>query len=480
MNNKLEECLELLWSRSRFTSYFYQSVQFMEMNGIPTIALTVLSSRLTLFYNNEFTDKTDTDHLTGLMVHEMLHVIMNHDHRAYTDEDIFLQNLAQDMTVNSYIAEHRYTFFSRKGRNERDLPELLLPPGLPAVPKEYLHEKDTKPADTAWEDLYAWLKTQSKDRISEFKGKIEKDDTQGLNSGAADPAFQRLSEAFESIPIVPVEMEKNDAITSYADLKAVVFEDEGEPIPTGIHLLRNHDLKDKIEGKKKQLISLAEKDTICREERAFEELRGVIKEAREVDITPWKHMIKSIVDFTSQSNEWKYTYSRFNRRYFTEGIYSPGRIFKEIENITVVVDVSGSMVMNPGEIEAAFGVLEQLQSKYMLNLLCIDEELFIPEKKDDSFRPSKKGLKPYIYKKGDWKHIKTGISGTTFFAPLFNSYMKNHREMLIVITDGYIYDIDKLKKYIPTLWLISGSRKEPFIPPFGKVVQITAKDKNKS
>ena len=50
--------------------------------------------------------------------------------------------------------------------------------------------------------------------------------------------------------------------------------------------------------------------------------------------------------------------------------------------------------------------------------------------------------------------------------------MDNHTELLIVITDGYIYDIDRFKKYNNTLWLISENREEPFRPPFGKSIKI--------
>jgi len=40
-------------------------------------------------------------------------------------------------------------------------------------------------------------------------------------------------------------------------------------------------------------------------------------------------------------------------------------------------------------------------------LLCIDETIFIPEKKGNVFIKSEKTGKPYEYKKGDWKYIKS-------------------------------------------------------------------------
>ena len=50
--------------------------------------------------------------------------------------------------------------------------------------------------------------------------------------------------------------------------------------------------------------------------------------------------------------------------------------------------------------------------------------------------------------------------------------MRKHHETLVVITDGYVYDINQLEKYNPTLWVISGNRQEPFTAPFGQVVEV--------
>ena len=121
-----------------------------------------------------------------------------------------------------------------------------------------------------------------------------------------------------------------------------------------------------------------------RNERVFNDISSLINTPQKTDLS-WSEKIKSIVDITAQSNEWEYTYRRFNKRYFSQGIYTPGRSFKDKEAITVIVDVSGSMVMKPGDIESAFGIIEGLLRKFKIYLLCIDETLFVPEKKDNIF-----------------------------------------------------------------------------------------------
>ena len=86
MSDKLDKTLALLWERSSFTSYFYQNITFVKNSHIPTFALTIISSRLTFFYNNKFLEELDTEEFIGLLIHEMLHIVHNHNHRQYNGD----------------------------------------------------------------------------------------------------------------------------------------------------------------------------------------------------------------------------------------------------------------------------------------------------------------------------------------------------------------------------------------------------------
>ncbi len=466
---KVELVLESLWRKSRFASYFYQGVDLIPENNIPTLALMIYLSRLSLFYNPEFVEKLTDDELTGLLVHEMLHIVLNHDHRGNRDGDIYLQNLAQDMVINSYIHDSRKTFFSKKSNYLNDIPELILPAGLPLIPDEFF--EDTATYDPIWEEVYTWLKGRPQEEIKRlsFNEPPEKGSGIGIQSRTS---IDELAEALSSLDLTynkaPIEK-----YTRIKNMDGLMFENNtGDPAPTGVHIMNRKTDLNVTESKLNHFMNFARRDEFCREERIFMEVSSLINAPKKTDLT-WQEKLKSIVDITAQSNEWEYTSRKFNRRYLSQGIYSPGRAFKDREAITVVVDVSGSMVMKPGDIESAFGIIEALLKKFRVYLLCIDETIFIPEKRDNIFIKSECTGKPYEYKKGDWKYIKTGSSGTTYFESLFNSYMDTHNELLIVITDGYIYDIDRLKKYRNTLWLISENRDEKFIPPFGKSIKIS-------
>ena len=474
MSSAWDLLLGEIWKRSRFTSYFYQGVEFIETDSIPTLALTVYERRLAMFFNMTFMSERTQEEMIGLLVHEMLHVVFSHDHRSIPDGDIYLQNLAQDMVINSFIVQRRKTFFSRKQAYRNNAPELVLPEGLPVIPEKF--SRETGKEDPAWEDVYHWLKNIPRTERKLFKGRAELDGKVTTPS-EYQAVIDSLNESLENVLGLPDEDLKDETYTRLVNQDGLVFQDDdGNELPTGIHLLRNHDYRNQMDAKKKQLITLPDRDIQCRDERIYQDLKTIISGTRAVDASGWEAQIRSIVDFSSQSGEWTYTYGRFNRRYFTQGIYAPGRIFMERQYITVAVDVSASMVMTPGDLEAAFGVIEELAGKYVISLLCLDEDLFIPEKQGDRFVRSGSNH-PYIYKRGDWKYIKTGSSGTTFFAPLFNRYMKHHREMLLVITDGYIYDLPGLHRYSPTLWLISSGRHEPFAAPFGQAVRMEVKRK---
>ena len=465
---EVENIIGELWKKSRFTSYFFNGIDLAEDNDIPTLALTVYTSRLTLFCNPSFTAKLTTDELTGLLIHEMLHIVLNHEHRGTQGQNIYLRNLAQDMVINSYITENRKTFFSGKNSYVYDTPELALPAGLPHIPGQFFTETGNN--DPLWEDVYLWLKKKSRHEIRKLS--FNEEDTGPVNSPAnSGPGIEEMRDALNSLDLsYNTAPEQN--LSSFKNRDSLVFEKpDGTPLPTGMHIMKNKNEIDPSSARLNHLMLMARKDELCREERIFGEVSGLIESLNKAD-TSWQQKVRSIIDVSSQSDEYEFTFHRFNRRYFSQGIYSPGRSFRYRNAVTVAVDVSGSMVMNPGDIEAAFGIIEDLLARFRVYLLCIDDTLFIPEKRGNTFIHSQDNSRPFIYRKGDWKLITTGSSGTTYFEPLFNSYMKGHKELLIVITDGFIYDLDRLHKYRNTLWLISENREEPFNPPFGKTLKI--------
>lgn len=457
----LEKALSLLWKKSRFTSYFYQSCEFINVDDIPTIALHESGMRPALYYNHEFLESLTPGNIVALLVHEMLHVIFRHDHRSFAGLNPYLQNLAQDMVVNSYIKDNITSFFSKRERTEERI--LELPENLPCVPPYFFRE--TNISDPRWEDVYHWLKNRDKTKLSEFVDEIDK----MFKSLMPNTSKEKSKDESNPESFFKNENAKPDESSGF------VFTDaKGKPLPTGSHVFSEKSVSKRLESHSKKIIAFASSDPGAEQDRIFNSITSIMGSPKKTDILNWQKKIKSIVDATAHSDKVEFTYKKFNRRYFAQGIYAAGKVYKDKERLVVAVDVSASVTSNPGELENAFGAIESLLSRYRIELLCMDESLFIPRTDNDIQMKERDLKRKFFYKKGDWKKIKTGSSGTTLFSPLFNDYLKNRDEMVIVITDGYIHDLKKLKPYKNTLWLISPSRKKAFVPPFGKSSTIIA------
>lgn len=448
---KWDNVLARLWRQSRFASYFYQAVSLVDSKSVPTLALAVSGHRFHLFYNRGFVLDTPADQLIGLLIHEMLHIVLNHEHRARPGQDANLRNLAQDMVINSYLKAHERTFFSRKGEGARD--SLVLPPGLPKIPEDFGKAPARAGAfDVTWEEVYAWLKERRGDQVRRHRNGPGADDGQPFG----------VDHWRDASP------DRNSLLTP----EGIQFVDgRGKALPTGIHLFGDRVAGERARAGAERMLGFIRAHDDCRGERLFSDLSALIKRPVPPGNLKWKAAIRTMADQALPTSRWDYSFSRPNRRFFDAGIYAPGRYLKSKPLVTIVVDVSGSMTANPGEIEAAFGALEDLTRDYRINLLCIDQDLFVPRRQEQA-HVVRGGREVCLYQPGDWRHIKTGSRGATFFAPLFNDYMKNHAEALIVITDGEIYDLDALRPYFPTLWIISGNRPRFFAPPFGRVMSV--------
>ena len=480
MNTKIEKILEILWLRSRFTSFFYQSISFKEENSIPTIGLTFSSTGAVFYYNNTFIEKIDTAELIGLMVHEMLHIVFDHNHRKVFNYKTEIKNLSQDMIINSYIKKNKKTFFPRKkaffSREEqynRDELNLILPKSLPVIPDSFFNETTIK--DPSWEELYYWLADRKKKK-NKLDKKEEKPESLPIPSEVDNSSQDNEDSEDEEINFNAEKTENENENNQFSEF-GIFTDSKKNNLDTGVHFMPDDISDEKIDSMRKNILNFAlmDKQSIAND-RVYKDISSVIEKIEQAKQNSWENQIKSIIDYTSQSLEWDYSYTRFNRRYLANGIYSQGRKFLENEIITVAIDISSSVISTPNFLSLAFGVLESMLNKYKINLLFIDENIFIPEKNKDQFTKNSDLTKRYFYKKNDWKYIKSGTNGTTFFTPLFNDYIANHKELLIVLTDGEIYDLDKLKRYNSTLWILPITEKHKFHSPFGKKIFIQSKE----
>ncbi len=460
MWSKWETILQNLWIISRFTSYFYQTVHFVEDDSLPTLSLVATPSGFTLNYKKAFMEKYSNDELTGLLVHEMMHVMSNHTHRMLPGKDVLLQNLAQDMVINTYIYENRKDFFSRTGRDIRDEPPVVLPDGLPLIPEKYYADsaKGRSKYDPSWEDVYQWL--------------IENPEEKIINTTESSDGGFNLDSRFQMPDFSPENKRSEIVPDFFNDHDGVTFRDDQEnTLPAGVHLFREKSLDDAVFSMKKRVVSYAARDENASGERLYQDISAIINRKRPAKIKNFDKIVKRFLNQALCSEDWGFSARRFNRRYFGEGLYAPGRLYQQQPSLTVAIDVSGSMMIKPELIENAFGAIESLLNRYKVYLICIDEEVFVPRIENDVFVAAENKDR-YLYRRGDWKYIKTAGNAATFFAPLFEKFMSGQKEPLIVITDGEIYDMDRLIPYKDTLWAVPEGTETRIQPPFGKVAVI--------
>jgi predicted metal-dependent peptidase len=152
-----------------------------------------------------------------------------------------------------------------------------------------------------------------------------------------------------------------------------------------------------------------------------------------------------------------YTWDRPNRRLIHAGIYLPSMIGKQL-NVCVGLDVSGSMLeILDRAIPEILGLVDQYNTNcYLISCDC--------EIKNVQQVSSKYQL--------DLESFLVGGGGTSI-TPIFEyieEELKGKCDLVIIVTDGYIDDVDSRFSEYETIWLIINNPK--FKPNFGNTIYL--------
>lgn len=169
----------------------------------------------------------------------------------------------------------------------------------------------------------------------------------------------------------------------------------------------------------------------------------------------WREALAQFVSIVSNND---YSFNKVNTRYSQTGFIFPGLYSKEIGNVIVACDTSGSVTAKEISIMMAelISILENLSEKQDIEVPTIycDSEV-------NHFE---------ILTSGDVPKPKGG--GGTDFRPPFEYVAKNLETpaCLVYITDGYCNSFPDNPGY-PVLWALFVNNPT-FKPPFGEVVYI--------
>jgi predicted metal-dependent peptidase len=106
MLEKLEASLELLRQEKPFYSLLMSSLKVIESDSITAPAAIGYDEKIkkfTLVLNSEYINSFSVRHVTGIIIHELLHILHSHHFRITKEMNKGLANISMDLAVNQYL-----------------------------------------------------------------------------------------------------------------------------------------------------------------------------------------------------------------------------------------------------------------------------------------------------------------------------------------------------------------------------------------
>ena len=424
---KKEYMKRLLMSRMRLliNNGFYGLLLMHMIYSIDEKCETAATDGRRIYFGPKFLDELSDSELDFIMMHEILHVVLQHCMRQ-CERDNEQYNIACDIVVNSNILLS----------NNMNRKAITL--------KKYGESMHTAPNgkegyEYTAEQIYGMLPPPSKKRKpkSDLTGTLGEavdngeEDTKGSALGRAKKKQGKKTDA----PAVwddhtRWEMYEDD--DTFRDVWVKRFEDACEAIS----------IRDP--SNQRGLLPLFA-------ERLFKELRK--------PQTDWRTILNDFV----QEEVVDYSFTPPDRRFDDSPFFLPDFNDKDnlVEDILFMIDTSGSM--SDDMITAAYseikGAIDQFDGKLKGWLGFFDAAIIEP--------------KPFS-SLDEFRIIKPAGGGGTDFQIIFEYVYKFMRDKLpasiIILTDGFApFPKEKLSMGIPVLWLLNN---ETVNPPWGKIARI--------
>lgn len=140
-----------------FYTHFLQALRYEESNEIPLAAMKFAPNSPTgvLVVNPRNVKNLNLRSYSGLIVHELMHLMYDHLHAPELKQWPKLSNIAMDMSINQLVLKDRYLLPSGTNIME-DNPELEVNPCLPESVAERL-DVSCPPLNQDWQFYLKWL-----------------------------------------------------------------------------------------------------------------------------------------------------------------------------------------------------------------------------------------------------------------------------------------------------------------------------------
>ena len=428
---KKEYMKRLLMSRMRLlvNNGFYGLLLMHMIYSIDENCDTAATDGRRIFFGPGFLDELSDSELDFIMMHEILHVVLQHCFRQ-GDRDDEQFNTACDIVVNSNILLSNN--MNRKSITLKKYGESMhiAPDGKEGY--EYTAEQ-----------VYGMLPPPLKNRkakpgLSGSLGETAGDEKEGKANGSGSVLGRAMHK----------QGKKDDGPAVWDDHTRWGMEEEDDTI-RDVWVKRFEDACEAISiqdpsNQRGVLPFFAE--------RLFKELRN--------PQTDWRMILNDFV----QEEIVDYSFTPPDRRFDESPFFLPDFNDKDdlVEDILFMIDTSGSM--SDDMITAAYsevkGAIDQFDGKLKGWLGFFDAAIIKP--------------KPFT-SYDEFKIIKAAGGGGTDFQIIFE-YVQKHMQdkppaSIIILTDGFApFPKEKLANGIPVLWLLNNDQVNP---PWGKVARIT-------
>lgn len=431
--SKIKGCIKrLLLSRMRilYNHGFYGLLLMHMIYAVSEEIETACTDGVRITFGIDFLDSLSDSELDFVMMHEILHVVLQHCFRGDV-EDPEAYNIAADIVVNSNIMLENGMKASSITLSKYGIAMHVAPDGKEG--HEYTAEQ-----------VYAMLpknlnKKGNNKSPGSAVGRAKKENKKGNNKGPGS-AVGRAKKEISKEQHQPVRVwddhsqwgkyEEDDTLR---DVWVKRFEDAAEAIK----------IRDPSNARG-LLPAFAER---------------ILKELKKTQ-TDWRTILNDFI----QEEVVDYSFAPPDRRFDDSPFFLPDFNGKEdrVEDILFMIDTSGSM--SDDMIAAAYsevkGAIDQFNGKLKGWLGFFDAAIIKPQPFSDE---------------NEFKIIKPAGGGGTDFQIIFE-YVFHHMSdklpaSIIILSDEYApFPQEKLAGGIPVLWLLNN---EEVNPPWGKVARIT-------
>ena len=431
--SKIKGCIKrLLLSRMRilYNHGFYGLLLMHMIYAVSEEIETACTDGVRITFGIDFLDSLSDSELDFVMMHEILHVVLQHCFRGNV-EDPEAYNIAADIVVNSNIMLENGMKASSITLSKYGIAMHVAPDGKEG--HEYTAEQ-----------VYAMLpknlnKKGNNKSPGSAVGRAKKENKKGNNKSPGS-AVGRTKKEISKEQHQPVRVwddhsqwgkyEEDDTLR---DVWVKRFEDAAEAIK----------IRDPSNARG-LLPAFAER---------------ILKELKKTQ-TDWRTILNDFI----QEEVVDYSFAPPDRRFDDSPFFLPDFNGKEdrVEDILFMIDTSGSM--SDDMIAAAYsevkGAIDQFNGKLKGWLGFFDAAIIKPQPFSDE---------------NEFKIIKPAGGGGTDFQIIFE-YVFHHMSdklpaSIIILSDGDApFPQEKLARGIPVLWLLNN---EEVNPPWGKVARIT-------